>query len=172
MDGHTQPLHSQTHSTRVLSLSSALSGADFSLFLFISLVSSGRCRTSGSGLLLPSLLTYLLAAGACRLAQIRAPQVKRERWALHPSLCHSPAPHCLLEPTSSLLAGMMLAGASPSLIGGASIGCPACTGRPGCRTYACTGGPGYRTPGACHEGSSLGEPRESIAWMAALALRQ
>ena len=49
-----------------------------SLFLFISLVSSGRCRTSGSGLLLPSLLTYLLAAGGCRLAQIRAPQVKRE----------------------------------------------------------------------------------------------
>ena len=76
MDGHTQPLHSQTHSTRVLSLSSALSGADFSLFLFISLVSSGRCRTSGSGLLLPSLLTYLLAAGGCRLAQIRAPQVQ------------------------------------------------------------------------------------------------
>ena len=49
-----------------------------SLFLFISSVSSGRCRTSGSGLLLPSLLTYLLAAGGCRLAQIRAPQVKRE----------------------------------------------------------------------------------------------
>ena len=166
MDGHT-PLHSQTHSTRVFSFECSERCRFHSLFLFISSVSSGRCRTSGSGLLLPSLLTYLLAAGECRLAQTRAPQVKREMgslWALHPSLCHSPAPHCLLEPASSLLAGMMLAGASPSLIGGASIGCPgtACTGRPGCRTYA----------RACHEGSSLGEPRESIAWMAALALRQ
>ena len=73
MDGHTT--HSKTHSTRVFSFE--CSGRCRSLSFFL-LVSSGRCRTSGSGLLLPSLLTYLLAAGGCRLAQIRAPKVKRE----------------------------------------------------------------------------------------------
>ena len=80
MDGHSRltPSLTDTLYSGLISFECSERRRFLSLFLFISLVSSGRCRTSGSGLLLPSLLTYLLAAGGCRLAQIRAPQVKRE----------------------------------------------------------------------------------------------
>ena len=64
-----------SHSTRVSS---------FSIFICLAF-SSGRCRTSGCGLLLPSLLTYLLVpadVGWRRSARLRY----RGRWALHPSL--------------------------------------------------------------------------------------